>query len=80
MRLIDERDSIRKAKLDLLRKEIRAGIEKWSGNGLESRRGKGSLSQKNVGKQSENAMPIVRSRPLVFDDLAKIWSYIAENS
>lgn len=25
-------------------------------------------------------MPIVRSRPLVFDDLAEIWSYIAEDS
>ena len=25
-------------------------------------------------------MPIIRSRPLVFDDLAEIWSYIAEDS
>ena len=25
-------------------------------------------------------MPIIRIRPLVFDDLAEIWSYIAEDS
>ena len=25
-------------------------------------------------------MPIIRTRPLVFDDLAEIWSYIAEDS
>lgn len=25
-------------------------------------------------------MPLVRSRPIVFDDLAEIWSYIAEDS